>query len=71
VEMETDKIINTEFNARIEEFLNEFISTIYRGHDHIIARKYYHELFQSLIPAYFCICSEDKAETGPKTSGKI
>lgn len=69
--MEEDKIISPEFNARIEEFLNAFITTIYRGHDHIIARKYYRELFQSLIPEYFCICSGDKAETGPNESGKI
>lgn len=69
--METGKIISPEFNARIEEFLNEFISTIYKGNDHIVARKYYRELFQSLIPAYFCICSGDKAETGQNESGKI
>lgn len=49
-----------EFNYRVEDFLDEFISIIYRGHDHIVARKYYRDLFQQLIPKYFCLKDEEK-----------
>lgn len=49
-----------EYDSRIEEFLDEFISVIYRGHDHIVARKYYRELFQQLIPKYFRLKDKEK-----------
>jgi hypothetical protein len=49
-----------EFNSKIEEFLDEFISVIYRGHDHIVARKYYRDLFHQLIPEYFCLKDKEK-----------
>jgi hypothetical protein len=52
----------SEFNEIIEKFLDEFISFIYRGHDHIVARNYYRELFRKLIPEYFCICRDKKIE---------
>lgn len=42
-----------EYGTQIEKFLDEFISIIYKGHDHIVARKYYRDLFQQLIPKYF------------------
>ncbi len=58
--MEENKPISPEFNGQIEKLLDEFITVIYKGHDHIIARKYYRELFNQLIPRYFCICQENK-----------
>jgi hypothetical protein len=45
---------------QIDKFLDEFISVIYKGHDHIIARKYYRDLFRELIPKYFTRSIEDK-----------
>ena len=45
---------------QIDKFLDEFISVIYKGHDHIIARKYYRDLFRELIPKYFARPIEDK-----------
>lgn len=44
---------------QIEKFLDEFISIIYKGNDHIVARKYYRGLFQQLIPKYFCLCDKE------------
>ncbi len=44
-----------EYKQQIEKFLDEFISIIYKGHDHIVARKYYRDLFQQLIPKYFAL----------------
>jgi hypothetical protein len=49
-----------DYQDQIEKFLDEFISIIYKGHDHIIARKYYRELFQQLIPRYFALYEKDK-----------
>jgi hypothetical protein len=51
----------TDYNDQMKKLLDEFISIIYKGHDHIIARKYYRDLFQQLIPKYFCLCKEDQA----------
>lgn len=50
-----------EYNQQIEKFLDEFISIIYKGHDHIVARKYYRELFQQLIPKYFALRILDRS----------
>lgn len=47
-----------DFHEEIDKFLNDFIAVIYKGHDHIVARKYYQELFRELIPKYFCLCTE-------------
>ncbi len=58
--MKSDYGSSPEFNDQIENFLDEFITTIYKGHDHIVARNYYRELFHALIPKYFCICREEK-----------
>jgi len=58
--MEQSKPISPEFNDQIEKLLDEFIAVIYKGHDHIIARKYYRELFNQIIPEYFCLCEEKK-----------
>lgn len=51
--MESDNAKQTEYNEQIDKFLDEFISIIYKGNDHIVARKYYRELFHQLIPKYF------------------
>lgn len=51
-----------EYNRQIESFLDEFISIIYRGHDHIVARKYYRDLFQQIIPKYFDMKTSESAE---------
>lgn len=48
------------FEDQIDKFLDEFISVIYKGHDHIIARKYYRDLFRELIPKYFTLSIEDE-----------
>ncbi len=58
--MEENKPTFPEFNDQIEKLLDEFITVIYKGHDHIIARKYYRELFNQIIPKYFCLCEEIK-----------
>ncbi len=58
--MEQNKPISPEFNDQIEKLLDEFIAIIYKGHDHIIARKYYRDLFNQLIPRYFCVCKENR-----------
>ncbi len=50
-----------EYKQQIEKFLDEFISIIYKGHDHIVARKYYRDLFQQLIPKYFALRILDKS----------
>jgi hypothetical protein len=50
--------VRKEYEKQIEKFLDEFISIIYKGHDHIVARKYYRELFQQLIPKYFALQDE-------------
>lgn len=42
-------------NERIEKFLDEFMTEMYPKKDHYIARKYFRELFQRLIPKYFKI----------------
>ncbi|HSD64754.1 MAG TPA: hypothetical protein VLB50_13210 [Ignavibacteriaceae bacterium] len=52
-EFNPDPKVQKEYDTQIEKFLDEFISIIYKGHDHIVARKYYRELFQQLIPKYF------------------
>ncbi len=53
--MEDGNTVQGEYEKQIEKFLDEFISIIYKGHDHIVARKYYRELFQQLIPKYFSL----------------
>ncbi|MGE5432932.1 MAG: hypothetical protein ACM3QX_17760 [Syntrophomonadaceae bacterium] len=39
----------------IEKFLDEFIKIEYRGHDHVLARAHYRDVFNELIPRYFVI----------------
>ena len=48
------------YDEQIRKFLDEFIAIIYKGHDHIVARKYYHELFKKLIPKYFALYDEER-----------
>lgn len=45
---------------QIERFLDEFMLDMYKGHDHIIARKYFRELFHELIPRYFCLDKQNR-----------
>lgn len=47
-----------DFKEPVKNFLDDFMLDMYQGNDHIIARKYFLELFERLIPKYFCICSE-------------
>ena len=56
------------FEAQIDNFLSEFMNSMYKGHDHIIARKYFRDLFNELIPKYFCVIEEEKSkiESGVK-----
>jgi len=51
-----------DYEEQINKFLDEFISIIYKGHDHIVARKYYRELFRDLIPKYFALIKDEKKE---------
>lgn len=37
----------------IQKFLDEFMRVEYKGNEHIVARKHYHEVFSELIPKYF------------------
>ncbi len=59
------KKVQFTYKEQINKFLDECMFEMYKGHDHIIARNYYLELFNRLIPRYFCICREknDKTET--------
>lgn len=47
----------------IQKFLNEFMADMYKGKDHIIARKYFDDLFSKLLPKYF-IARTDCNTTG-------
>lgn len=64
VEVTDNKTVNDNnrdrFDDQIDKFLDEFISVIYKGHDHIIARKYYRDLFRELIPKYFVLSIKDE-----------
>lgn len=57
--MKTNLTNEAAVQKQIEKFLDEFISIIYKGNDHIVARKYYRELFLKLIPKYFCLCDDE------------
>lgn len=60
--MKTETNQHDVFKQQIENFLNECMLSMYNGHDHIVARKYYRDLFNELIPKYFCICEEKGTE---------
>ncbi|MHB8580398.1 MAG: hypothetical protein ACYDA4_11145 [Ignavibacteriaceae bacterium] len=60
--MEENKIIQITYEEQVNKLLNEFMNDMYKGHDHIIARKYFHDLLNELIPKYFCICDHDKRD---------
>lgn len=53
----------------IEEFLDEFIKTEYRGHDHVLARTPYREVFNELIPKYFVV-KDNKTREYPEGEEK-
>jgi len=53
------RIIDDNFIERTEKFLEDFMIDMYPKKDHYIARKYFRELFQKLVPKYFCICDKD------------
>lgn len=50
----------------IQKFLDDFMLDMYKGNDHIIARKYFNDLFNRLIPKYFCICEHERSEADIK-----
>lgn len=60
--MEKESVVSQEFANQIQRFSDECIKVMYKGHDHIIAKKYYLELFNELIPKYFCICKKGNSE---------
>ena len=60
--MEEKISVDEKFEEQIDKLLNDFMLAMYRGKDHIIARKYFHELFTELIPKYFsikCVADEE------------
>jgi len=54
------------YKEPIKNFLDDFMLDMYKGNDHIIARKYFHELFERLIPKYFCICDKKESDLEAK-----
>lgn len=64
--MRESKSLYSNYDEQIKKFLDEFIEFMYKGHDHIIARKYFGDLFNKLIPKYFCLCehsvNDDKSK---------
>lgn len=50
---------------QIEEFLDEFIKVEYRGHDHVLARAHYRDVFNELIPKYFAV-KENGLQSAPE-----
>ena len=46
----------------IERFLDDFMYNMYKGNDHIIARKYFRGLFHQLVPKYFCLEKQDETK---------
>jgi len=50
------------YDGQIKKFLDDFMLDMYKGNDHIIARKYFNDLFSKLIPRYFCICEHESNE---------
>ena len=58
--MDNDFTQEKKYEDQIDKFLDEFIGIIYSGHDHIVARKYYRDLFRQLIPKYFCLYENKK-----------
>lgn len=65
--MEEYKYLQAEYEKQIGKFLDEFMFIMYKGNEHIIARKYYHDLFNELIPKYFCTCKNDDSEIESRT----
>lgn len=45
--------MNDQMKKCIKEFLDDFMFIQYRGNDHIIARQFFRETFDELIPKYF------------------
>jgi hypothetical protein len=66
--MDENKTLKVKYEERVNKFLDDFMLDMYKGHDHSIARKYFHDLFNELIPKYFCICEHDKNEIGSKSN---
>ncbi len=60
--MEENETLKAIYEGQINKFLDAFMFDMYKGHDHIVARKYFRDLFNELIPKYFCICENDKSE---------
>ncbi len=64
--MEEENITSDEFEQQIKMFLDDFMLDMYRGNDHIIARKYFNDLFHKLLPKYFCACEDIDSEVESK-----
>mgnify|MGYP002076040708 FL=1 len=45
--------MNNSLKEHIEKFLDDFMFIQYKGKDHIIARQFFRETFNDLIPKYF------------------
>ena len=53
-EMDMQEIGQAEAMSKtLERFLDEFMLIEYNGHDHIVARKHYAEVFAVLVPKYY------------------
>lgn len=61
--MEENRTIQINYEEQVNKLLDEFMNDMYKGHDHVIARKYFRDLLNELIPKYFCICDQDKSNT--------
>lgn len=64
--MEDNKTLQAIYEEQVNKLLDEFMFDMYKGNDHIVARKYFRDLFNKLIPKYFCICENDKSEIESK-----
>jgi|YelNatPaOPRAMG01_1025707.scaffolds.fasta_scaffold16989_2 hypothetical protein len=64
--MERNNTLQIIYEEQVNKFLDEFMDVMYKGNDHIVARKYFRDLFNMLIPKYFCICESEKREIEQK-----
>lgn len=51
--------VNDNFVERIGKFLEEFMSQTYPVKDNANARESFRQIFQSLVPKYFCVYEKD------------
>ncbi len=60
--MEVENNFHNEFELQVKRFLDDFMLDMYRGNDHIIARKYFNDLFHRLLPKYFYVYEHNESE---------